>query len=72
MVPYGVTVTVMHVLLFACMCVCCENVRVTAVLVWGPGEVWLRHVHIWVVHVVMGLQLLGAGDITCTGFVGPL
>ena len=31
-----VAVTVMHVLL----CVCCA--RVTAVLVWGPGEVWLR------------------------------
>ena len=33
-----VAVTVMHVLL----CVCCGSVRVTAVLVWGPGEVWLR------------------------------
>ena len=33
-----VAVTVMHVLLF----VCCESARVTAMLVWGPGEVWLR------------------------------
>ena len=33
-----VAVTVMHVLLFV-LHVC---VRVTAVLVWGPGEVWLR------------------------------
>ena len=34
-----VAVTVMHVLLFV-LRVCC--VRVTAMLVWGPGEVWLR------------------------------
>ena len=33
-----VAVTVMHVLLF----VCCEGGRVTAVLVWGLGEVWLQ------------------------------
>ena len=25
-----------------CMCVFCEGARVTAVMVWGPGEVWLR------------------------------
>ena len=24
------------------ICVACEGARVTAVLVWGPGEVWLR------------------------------
>ena len=34
-----VAVTVMHVLLFV---FACEGARVTAVLVWGPGEVWLR------------------------------
>ena len=35
-----VAVTVMHVLLFVLhVCVCCESVRVMAVLVWGPGEV---------------------------------
>ena len=34
-----VAVTVMHVLLFVLHA--CESVRVTAVLVWGPGEVWL-------------------------------
>ena len=34
-----VAVTVMHVLH---VCVCCKSARVTAVLVWGPGEVWLR------------------------------
>ena len=38
-----VAVTVMHVLLcLCCMCVCCEGGRVTAVLVWGLGEVWLQ------------------------------
>ena len=38
-----VAVTVMHVLLFVLyVCVCCGSARVTAVLVWGPGEVWLR------------------------------
>ena len=39
----------------ACFVVCVACVcaaRMTAVLVWGPGEVWLRCVHIWVVHVV--------------------
>ena len=36
-----VAVTVMHVLLFV-LHVCCESVRVTAVLVWDQGEVWLR------------------------------
>ena len=48
-VPYVVravvAVTVMHVLLFVLhMCVLweCEGARVTAVLVWGPGEVMLR------------------------------
>ena len=24
------------------VCVACEGARVTEVLVWGPGEVWLR------------------------------
>ena len=42
MVPYVVaavvSVTVMHV----CMLHECEGARVTAVLVWGSGEVWLR------------------------------
>ena len=48
-VPYVVravvAVTVMHVLLFVlhvCVLWECEGARVTAVLVWGPGEVWLR------------------------------
>ena len=35
-----VAVTVMHVLFICVACVCA--VRVTAVLVWGLGEVWLR------------------------------
>ena len=35
-------VIVVNVNCFCCMCVCCESVRVTAVLVWGPGEVWLQ------------------------------
>ena len=39
MVPYAVgAVTVMHVLLVVCV----YAARVTAVLVWGPGKVWLR------------------------------
>ena len=33
------------------MSVCCETVRVTAKLVWGPGESWLRLMDIWVVHM---------------------
>ena len=38
-----VAVTVMHVLLFVLhVCVLSEGARVTAVLVCGPGEVWLR------------------------------
>ena len=40
-----VAVTVMHVLLFVlhvCVLWECEGARVTAVLGWGPGEVWLR------------------------------
>ena len=38
-----VAVTVMHVLLFVLhVCVLCECGRVTAVLVWGLGEVWLQ------------------------------
>ena len=53
-IPYVVSavvaVTVMHVLLFVLhvllfvlhVCVCCEGARVTAMLVWGPVEVWLR------------------------------
>ena len=38
-------VPVIHVLLFVshvCMLRECEGARVTAVLLWGPGEVWLR------------------------------
>ena len=36
-----VALTVMHVLLFVLhVCVCCESV--TGMLVWGPGEAWLR------------------------------
>ena len=49
MVPYVlgavVTVTVMHVLLFVlhvCMLRECGGARVTSMLVWGPGDVWLR------------------------------
>ena len=45
-VPYVVSVvvavTVMYVLLFVLHVCCCKNVRVTAILVWFPGEVWLR------------------------------
>ena len=48
MVPHVVgavvAVTVIHVLLFAlhlCMLHKCEGARVTEMLVWGPGEVWL-------------------------------
>ena len=48
MVPYVVSavvaVTVMHVLLFVlhvCMLRDCYVARVTAMLVWDPGEVWL-------------------------------
>ena len=40
-----VAVTVMHALLFVlhvCVLWECEGARVTAVLVWGPGEMWLR------------------------------
>ena len=40
-----VSVTVMHVLLFVlhvCMLRYCEDAMVTAVLMWGPGDVWLR------------------------------
>ena len=46
-----VAVTVMHVLWFVlhvlwfvlhvCMMRECERARVTTMLVWGPGEVWL-------------------------------
>ena len=36
-------VTVIHVLLFCVACVCAVGgAMVTAVLVWGPGEVWLQ------------------------------
>ena len=49
MVPYVVSavvaVTAMHVLLFVlhvCVLRECEGARVTVMLVWGPGEVWLR------------------------------
>ena len=47
MVPYVdvmVAVTVMRVLLFVllvCMLRECEGARLTAMLVWGVGEVWL-------------------------------
>ena len=48
-VPYVVSavvaVTVMHVLLFVlhvCVLQECEGGRVTEMLVWGPGEMWLR------------------------------
>ena len=48
MVPYVVSmvvaVTVMHVVLFmlhVCVLRECEGARVTEILVWGPGEVWL-------------------------------
>ena len=38
-----VAVNVMHVLLFVLhVRVCCESVTMTAMLVWGPGEVWLQ------------------------------
>ena len=40
-----VAMTVIHVLLFVlhvCVLWEYEGARVTAVLVWGPGEVWLR------------------------------
>ena len=38
-----VAVAVMHVLLVVLhVCVCCEGARVTTMLVWGSGEVWLR------------------------------
>ena len=38
-----VAVTVMRVLLFVLhVYVCCEDARVTEMLVWCPGEVWLR------------------------------
>ena len=39
-----VKVSVMHVLLLVlhvCVLRECEGARVTAMLVWGPGEVWL-------------------------------
>ena len=49
MVPYVVSavvvVTVMHVLLFVlhvCVLQECDGVWVTAMLVCGPGGVWLR------------------------------
>ena len=48
-VPYVVNavvaVTVMNVLLFVlrvCVLRECESARVTTMLVWGPGELWLR------------------------------
>ena len=40
-----IAVTVMNVLLFVLhmwLLRECEGTRVTAMLVWGPGEVWLR------------------------------
>ena len=40
-----VAVTVMHVLVVCVACVCAvrgEGARVTTMLVWAPGDVWLR------------------------------
>ena len=40
-----VAVTVVHVMLFVlhvCVLRECEGARVTAMMVWGPGEVWFR------------------------------
>ena len=55
MVPYVVgavvAVTVMHVLLFV-LHMCMLQEYEGAMLVWGPREVWMRCVRIWVVHVV--------------------
>ena len=46
MIPYVVgAVTVMHVLLFVlhvCMLRECKGAGETEMLVWVPGEVWLR------------------------------
>ena len=61
-----VTVTVMHVPFVL-------HVRVTAMLVWGPGEVWLRLVRIWVVHVLEMSVVRGVGgvcDMCLAGGVG--
>ena len=58
-----VDVTVMRVLLFVlhvCMLRECEGVMMTAMLVWGTGEVWLgsvRGMSMWMVHVVQVLCL---------------
>ena len=44
-VPATLMRFLMHVLLFVLhvyMLRECEGARVTAMLVWGPGEVWLR------------------------------
>ena len=45
MVPYVdkvVAVTVMRVLLHVCLLRECDGVRMTTMLLWGPGEVWFR------------------------------
>ena len=39
-VPYVVSAVVAVTLIPVLLFVCCESVR--AMLVWGPGEVWLR------------------------------
>ena len=44
MVPYVDAVTVMSLMLFVlhvCMLRECDGTRVTVMLVWGMGEVWL-------------------------------
>ena len=60
-----VAVTVMHVLLFVLHVSVlreCKGARVPAILVWGPGEVWLRRVRICMVHVVQVFCLV---QVTC-------
>ena len=61
----------MHVVLFVldvCMLRECEGTRVTAMLVWGTGEVWLWWVQgmsTWVIHLV---QILCLAQLTCLGW----
>ena len=70
MVSYGmgavVAVTVIHVLLLFVLHVCmlreCKGVRETAMLVLGPGEIWLRCVRIWLIHMVKMFCLV---HVTC-------
>ena len=70
LVPYvdaAVAVTVLRVMLFlldVCMLRECKGARVTAMLLWGTGEVWLGCAHgmrMWVVQVLCLTQL------TCYG-----